>query len=187
MNLKIVPYVIIIILMLLLFLQQECHRCPEPTEIVRVDTVYKYDSIPYTPPPMFPKPGNVINQPIPKGIDSLAVAMAYFAVRNGNDTIVNDDRYLISMRWAVTENKPTFFQPTIVNKQPTTIISHTLIEKPRNKVFVGVGVGGSPNSFGIAPSLALFTKRENLYTASYDVLNKDFYITFYYKIKLRKK
>lgn len=173
--------------MLLLFLQRECQRCPEPTEIVRVDTVYQYDSIPYTPPPMTPKPGIIVPQAPPRLVDSLAVVMAYFAVRQGTDTLVNDDRYLISMRWAVTQNKPTFFQPTIVNRMPTTIISHTITEKPRNKVFAGIGVGGSPSSFGIAPSVALFTKRENLYTASYDVINKDFYITFYYKIKLRKK
>ena len=173
--------------MLLLFLQKECHRCPEPTVIVRVDTAYKYDSIPYTPAPMIPKPGIVVPQAPPKMVDSLAVVMAYFAVRQGTDTLVNDDRYLISMRWAVSENKPTFFQPTIVNRLPTTIISHTTIEKPRNKVFAGIGVGGSPNSFGIAPSVALFTKRENLYTAGYDVINKDFYVTFFYKIKLREK
>lgn len=185
-NLKIVPYVIIILLMLLLFLQRECHRCPEPTEIVRVDTVYRYDTIPYTPPPMIPKPGIVMPQVPPAMVDSLAVVMAYFAVRQGTDTLVNDDKYLISMRWAVTQNKPTFFQPTIVNRLPTTIISHT-ISKPTNKVFLGVGVGGSQNAFGIAPSVALYTKRENLYTASYDVINKDFYVTFFYKIKLRKK
>lgn len=195
--------------MLLLFLQRECHRCPEPTEIVRVDTVYQYDSIPYIPPPMFPKPGNVINQPIPKGIDSLAVARAYFSKRMGIDTLVNDSLYLLSLSWEVQENKPTFFQPTIVDRKPTTIISHTITEKPRNKVFVGIGVGGSPNrgklysirpddasgigvdgspnSFGLAPSAALYTKRENLYTASYDVINKDFYVTFFYKIKLKKK
>lgn len=187
MNLKIVPYIIIIILILLLFLQRECHRCPEPTEIVRVDTVYRYDSIPYTAPPMTPKPGMVIVQPIPAGIDSLVIARAYFSKRMGIDTLVNDSLYLLSLSWEVQENKPTFFQPTIVDRKPTTIISHTIIEKPRNKVFVGIGVGGSPNSFGLAPSVALYTKRENLYTASYDVINKDFYVTFFYKIKLKKK
>ena len=58
-------YIIIIALMLLLFLQKECHRCPEATEIVRVDTVYRYDTIPYTPPPMTPKPGTPKPQPLP--------------------------------------------------------------------------------------------------------------------------
>lgn len=187
MNLKIVPYIIIIILMLLLFLQRECQRCPEPTEIVRVDTVYQYDSIPYTPPPMFPKPGNVINQPIPKGIDSLAVARAYFSKRMGIDTLVNDSLYLLSLSWEVQENKPTLFQPTIINRQPTTIISHTLTEAPRNKVFAGLGVGLNHTQFGLAPSVALLTKKDHLYSVSYDVINKDFGVTFYYKIKLKKK
>lgn len=187
MNLKIVPYIIIIILMLLLFLQRECHRCPEPTEIVRVDTVYRYDTIPYTPPPMTPKPGNVINQPIPKGIDSLAVARAYFSKRMGIDTLVNDSLYLLSLSWEVQENKPILFQPTIINRQPTTIISHTLTEAPRNKVFVGITVGGNPEHFGLGASVAMLTKKDHLYSVGYDVINKDFGVTFYYKIKLKKK
>lgn len=185
---KTAPYIIIIILLVVIFLQRECSRpqpCPDP--VVRVDTVYRYDTIPYTPPPMTPKPGTVIEQPIPEGIDSLAVARAYFSRRMGIDTLVNDSLYLLSLRWEVQENKPTLFQPTIINRQPTTIISHTTTEKPRNKVFLGVGVGGSQNAFGIAPSVALYTKRENLYTASYDVINKDFYVTFFYTIKLKKK
>lgn len=187
MNLKIVPYIIIIALMLLLFLQRECHRCPEPTEIVRVDTVYRYDTIPYTPPPMTPKPGIVMPQVPPAMVDSLAVVMAYFAVRQGTDTLVNDDKYLISMRWAVTQNKPTFFQPTIVNRLPTTIISHTITEPKRNKVFAGMTVGGNPEQFGLGASVALMTKKEHLYSVSYDVINKDFGVTFYYKIKLKKQ
>ena len=187
MNLKIVPYIIIIILMLLLFLQRECHRCPEPTEIVRVDTVYRYDSIPYTAPPMTPKPGTVIEQPIPAGIDSLAVARAYFSRRMGIDTLVNDSLYMLSLRWEVQENKPTLFQPTIINRQPTTIISHTPVEKAKNKVFVGFTVNRLPSDYGLSASLALLTKRENLYTVSYDLRNKDVQAGIYWKIKFKKK
>ena len=185
---KSIPYIIIIALMLLLFLQRECHRCPDcPPEIVRVDTVYQYDSIPYTPPAMTPKPGTVIEQPIPEGIDSLAVARAYFSKRMGIDTLVNDSLYLLSLSWEVQENKPIFYQPTIIDRKPTTIISHTITEPKRNKVFAGMTVGGNPEQFGLGASIALMTKKEHLYSVSYDVINKDFGVTFYYKIRLKKQ
>lgn len=186
MNLKIVPYIIIIILMLLLFLQRECHRCPEPTEIIRVDTVYRYDSIPYTPPPMTPKPGTVVEQPIPAGIDSLAIARAYFARRFGVDTLVNDSLYLLSLRWEVTENTPVFYQPTIVNRQPT-IISHTVTENPRAKLFAGFDIGYTlPNQhISSFASLGLLTKRENYYQVMFDPIDKTVLVGAKWKIKLK--
>ena len=186
MNLKTVPYIIIILLMLVIFFQRECHRCAD-ANYPKSDTVFVYDSIPYTPPSMTPNAGIVIEQPIPAGIDSLAVARAYYAQRIGIDTLVNDSLYLLSLSWQVQENKPTFYQPTIVNRRPTVVISNTIIEPARNKYFIGFGVGRSPEQFGLAGSVALVTKKDNLYTMSYDVINKDFYVTFYYKIKLRKK
>ena len=185
---KTAPYIIIIILLVVIFLQRECSRpqpCPDP--VVRVDTVYRYDTIPYTPPPMTPKPGNVIENTIPQKIDSLAVARAYFSKRFGVDTLVNDSLYLLSLRWEVTENAPTLFQPTIINRKPTTIISHTPVEKAKNKVFVGFTVNRLPSDYGLSASLALLTKRENLYTVSYDLRNKDVQAGIYWKIKFKKR
>lgn len=186
---KTAPYIIIIILLVVIFLQRECSRpqpCPDP--VVRVDTVYRYDSIPYTPPPMTPKPGTVVEQPIPAGIDSLAVARAYFALRFGVDTLVNDSLYLLSLRWEVSENKPTLFQPTIINRQPTTIISHTISEKPRLKIYAGFDIGYTlPNQhISSFASLGVLTKRENYYNVMFDPIDRTVMVGAKWKIKLKK-
>lgn len=183
------PYILIIALMVVIFLQRECHRCPECEEIVRVDTVYRYDSIPYTPPAMTPKPGTVVEQPIPQGIDSLAVARAYFARRFGVDTLVNDSLYLLSLRWEVSENRPTLFQPTIINRQPTTIISHTITEKPRLKIFAGFDIGYTmPNQhISSFASLGVLTKRENYYNVMFDPIDKTVLVGAKWKVKLKPR
>ena len=186
---KTTPYIIIIALLLIIFFQRECHRCPECNEQVRVDTVYRYDSIPYTPPAMTPKPGTVVEQPIPAGIDSLAVARAYFSRRMGIDTLVNDSLYMLSLRWEITENTPVFYQPTIIDRKPTTIISHTITEKPRAKLFAGFDIGYTvPNQhISSFASIGLLTKRDNYYQVMFDPIDKTVLIGMKWKIVVNRK
>jgi hypothetical protein len=52
---------------------------------------------------------------------------------------------------------------------------------------VGLGIGRSVNSFGLAPSLLYISKRQSAYSLSYDLFNKDAYFTLYYKLNFKKE
>jgi hypothetical protein len=181
-----IQWFIIITLMLVVFLQRECHRCPKCPEPLKPDTLYMYDSIPVTPPPITPKPGRVEDVELPVNIDTMAIVREYFAKRYGEDTLIDSRDLFLSLRWEVQENRPTMFQPTIINRKPTTVISYHL-DQPRNKVFAGIYVGGNAEQFGAGPEIALLTKQDNLYTLNYDIVNKTINGGVMWKIRIKKQ
>ena len=181
-----IQWLIIIALMVVVFLQRECHRCSVCPEPPKSDTLYVYDTIPVTLPPITPKPGKVEHKPLPAVIDTAAVIRAYFARHYGEDTLIDSRDLFLSLRWEVQENRPTLFQPTIINRKPTTVISYHY-EQPKTKVFAGIHIGGNAQQFGIGPEMALLTKRDNLYTINYDIVNKTAEGGILWKIRFKKR
>lgn len=175
------PYIIIILLLLIIFFQRECHRCPDlppQSVITRVDTIR--DTLLITPPPITPKPPKIEYITIPSIVDTAYIIRDYFSRKYGEDTLIDTRDLFLTLRWEVQENKPTMFQPTIINRKPTTIIQHSI---PKNKYYAGINISGSKQSFSIAPSLALITKKESLYTLNYDLINKDISVGMYWKVR----
>ena len=136
-------------------------------------------------PSIVPKPGTEIFQPIPDSIDSLAVVRAYYAVRRGSDS-VSTENYTISFDWEVTQNKPTFFQPTIIDRKPTTIISHTTVKAPMNRYYGGISLGGTKEKFKFGLAAGVITKNEQVYVASYDFVNKEVLLTGLIPLNFRR-
>lgn len=185
---KTAPWIIISVLILLLVLQQECHHCPDVGNTVsKTDTCYiAGDTVIRELPVVIPsKPDSIVPQPIPANIDSAAVAMAFYSKVFGNAILVDDTSMYAGFNYLIEQNRLQWFIPKVANRRPTAIIHNTsIIEsvKPRNKFFAGVGIGRSMNEFGLAPSVALLTKKDHLYSVSYDLINKDMYFTMYWKI-----
>jgi hypothetical protein len=184
-------WIIIIVLISLLIIQKECHRCPvaepcpEPDTIQTIKIV-KGDSVPHELPAVkVPDPDSIKPQPVPAGIDSASVATAYFSKVYGYTVMVDDSSMYVGFKYLIEQNRLKWVIPNVQNRKPTAIIHNTtLIEsvKKRNKYFAGVAVGRSFKSFGLAPSVAILTKKDHLYSVHYDVINKDLYFTVYYKI-----
>jgi len=188
---KSIPWLIIIILGVILFIQIECHRCPKcPEAITTTDTCYIAGDtvIRELPAVIPPKPASIIPQPIPADIDSAAIAKAYFSKVYGYAVLVDDSSMYAGFKYMIEQNRLQWFIPNVVNRKPTAIIHNTsIIEsvKQKNKWFAGVGIGGSLNTFDIAPSLALLTSKQNLYTVDYKLFGKEFWIHTYWKIGKR--
>jgi hypothetical protein len=158
---KIAPWIIISVLIGLLFLQMECHRCPElPENNCDSDTLY----IPGDP---YPKPypvvaivyhDSIVYDTVPQKVDTALILKDYFAKIYGHDTIADDSSVFVAVNYMVTQNRLKWLKPAIQNRKPTTIIQNTsIIEKyePRLKLFAGVGVGRSLTSFGLAASISV--------------------------------
>lgn len=187
---KTAPWIIIILLLGVIFLLRECAPVPDPCDCPEVDTVtvVQVDSVAYPVTSYVPKivyKTQYINLNLP--VDSAAVVAAFMELNYYNDTLVNDSNAFVRVEDTVGFNRIIWRQKT-VRIFPRTIYTTQIVSKladPQRKLFVGLGVGRSPESFGLAPSVLYISKRETAYSLHYDVLNKDFYFTAYFKIKLR--
>lgn len=183
---KITPWIIIISLGLILFLQIQCHHCPQG---IAPKTI-KGDSIAVPYPVVIAGKDNlvIIHDTIPGLIDSAKIFQDYYAKIFGNLVLANDSNIYLSMDYLVTRNRLVWVKPKIQNKRKTVIIQNTAVinqEKTRNKYYAGMGIGRSPVSFGLSASLLMVNKKQNAYSISYDILNNDFYFTFYWQIRFK--
>jgi hypothetical protein len=189
---KITPWIIIIVLMTLLFLQRECTRLtPDILQKAEThDTIrIKGDSIPKPYPVIVIRENvKIVHDTIPRIVDTAFILQDYYSKKYGFDTIVNDSSVFIAIHYLVTQNRLIWLLPQVANKRATTIIRNTTYlsqDIPKHKLFTGAGFGRSPTSFGLTADLLLITKKENAYSISYDILNNDFYFTFYWQIRFK--
>jgi hypothetical protein len=184
-------WMIIAFLLLALILVRECNRSERFVEVNR--TIYRTDTIkgdsilvPY-PVVQIVKEDSIIYRIIPAQIDSAEVARQYYAERYyKNHPLVDDTNIYITFDAMVSENRLRWVLPYVQIRRPQVINYYTTViqqEQPQIKVFAGAGLGRSLTNFGLAPSVALLTKREHLYSLHYDLINKDVYFSVYFKIK----
>jgi len=184
------PWIIIIMLVALLGIQRECSRMePVVEHIYQNDTIWMPGDTVLKPYPVVEIDTNYItiydSTIIIQQVDTTAILRDYFTHRYSyNNVLVDDSNTFVSIDWHVNRNRLISVKPYVINRKPTAYITTIQeVEKKRNRYFAGIGIGRSPSSFGLAPSVALLTKREHLYSIHYDVLNKDFYFTMYWKIR----
>ncbi|MBC8147306.1 MAG: hypothetical protein H8E98_04920 [Bacteroidetes bacterium] len=186
---KTAPWIIIVILLVLLFLQRECastHICPVHPEVT-CDTIH--DTISYPVTVYIPKI-TCIDTGTTKWlyypVDTAQILTEYFAKHYYQDTLVNDTNALIVVKDTITQNKIMYRNP-VITIFPHFIKQTTYIVQPQplvRKVFLGIGIGRSINQFALSPSLMYISKKDNAYSLSYDVLNKDIYLTMFWKLKI---
>jgi len=185
-------------LVILLVMQRQCTRDPDlpapassHTVVTTYDTIPVYDTIPEHVPALVTQDSVLPDS----SLDTLAIIADYFAVKSANDTLKGEN-YLIVIRDIVTQNRIRSRKAeATINIITETVHTTDSIPypvpaddclKPRTKVYAGIGIGGWTNKSGFAPSLAINTKKDHLYSVSYDVINQTAWLQIYWKIKLRK-
>lgn len=182
-----------VFLLIVIFLLRQCTPQPEhPTSTHSVDTItdtiFIHDTITeYTPAQTVV---DTIYSEVP--FDTLDMIADYFSVIISKDTL-RGENYEVAIRDVITRNRIQKRSAVVTVKEVITTIHDidsiyytTKCPKPRTKVYAGFGVGGWTDKAGFAPAIALQTKKDNLYSAEYDVLNKIVWVHSYWKIKLRK-
>lgn len=182
------------VLVILLLLQRQCTPEPElPTSTHSVDSIFDtiriHDTITESTPPQIVY--DTVYPDVP--YDTLDLIADYFKVIISNDTL-RGENYSIAIRDVISRNRIQKRSATadinIIVKtihEIDSIYYTTECPKPKTKVFAGVGIGGWTDKVGFAPTMALNTKKDNLYTASYDVINRTAWISMYWKIRIKKK
>lgn len=178
--------------MFLLFLQRECasvQTVEVPVETVVYDTIR--DSIIITPEPVLIEiPGDTIytrdtvyvnDGTLPDAVWN--IVSDYYSTKHFKDTLLNDTSLFIAVNTSVLENRIENMSLFYENRTKQVICPEPLM--PKNKLFIGGQLLGSPTQFGAGPSLALLTKRDGLYVYNYDLINNTHGISIFYKLSLK--
>lgn len=190
---KFIPYVIIFLLVIYMrgctTSNRNVPECPEykdsVTTIIKTDTITitgqdHYYPAPYQTIDTFYKDVHLEKE------DSARIIADYAKLRKYNLPVMDDSNGKLNVFADVQFNEIQKWNYEAQFYPKTTIIekNHYVIEKPRTKVFVGIQAGIIiPATKGIlAPSVALITKKNHLYTLQYDPFNKAGQIGTYWKI-----
>lgn len=178
------------ILIVLLILQRECSPKPQ------VISEYTVDTVRITADTVF-KQGEIIYKPLPYMVydtvrdtifkthaDTLAAVKDYQLTRNYILPLFDDTTGKIDVYATVQLNKiqSWTYKGKVVNKHTTHDRHHYVKELPRTKFYVGIGAGGWTDHFGIAPGIAVNTKKQNLYTADFDLVSKTVWVHSYWQL-----
>jgi hypothetical protein len=187
---KSIPYIIITILLLALFLQDK--YTPEPKTIFDIqtttdtihDTIFKTIHH-YTPKPIYTDTGSTKWRWHP--IDTNQILADYFARYFYMDTLQNDSNALVVILDTVSQNQIIYRKPQIT-LYPKTIRQTSVVEVSQptsNKIYLGMAIGRNPNQFSLAPSI-MFQSKKRVYSLSYDILNKDLYLGIYWQLSFKR-
>ncbi len=187
---------VIVILFGIIFIIRECSGPPPeiPDPIIKIERDTIRDTIPgeipdYIPEIVYQDTGSI--KYIPRwdtvDVDTSAILVAYFSTNFYRDTILGDSSGFVVVMDSITQNRIKYRKAyyklyTEAISETTTI---TKPEKLRNKWFVGFGAGGNDSKFGFSGDIMILNKKDNAYSFKYDFLNKEAWVTMYFKIRLR--
>jgi hypothetical protein len=128
-------------------------------EIETVVTVDTIRTVGFVPLPV-PYPVKVVEPSLPELIDTSAVIYSYYTKRIYNDTLINNDRLIVSVIDTVSENS-LLGRSVFYNYWYPEV---TKTRTPSSRLFVGADSRGTVN--------VIFEKGKFLFTGGYDIANK---------------
>jgi hypothetical protein len=187
---KSIPYIIITILLLALFLQHKYTQEPESIIDIRTTTDTIHDTIfstihHYTPKPTYTDTGSTKWRCYP--VDTNQILASYFARYYYVDTLQNDSNALIVLFDTVSQNHIIYRHPQIT-LYPKTIRQTSIVEVSQstsNKIYMGLSIGRNPKQFGLGPSI-MYQSKSMAYSLSYDILNKDLYVGIHWQLSFKR-
>lgn len=183
--------IVLLVVIGLLFLQRECSRPSGDISIPTINVTWEYDSVRVVDSIPYPEPYEVITTLWDtvykyRDVDTAAILRDYFTIKVYEDTLVNTSDLLVTLKDSVHQNR--LWGERVVNyKNFRPVDAEIDVECPeiRNKWFIGGTVLGTKTKFGAGPAFGLVTKRDNLYTYSYDVINNTHNASMYWKISFK--
>lgn len=184
-------FLIIILLLVIVLFQRECSRpvaeIPKTDTITKDSIVVQVDTVDRWHKVAAQEPDSVVYYSTDTIHDSAANILNIYKRK-----LWDDDKALITCTDSVYRNKllgahvdakffihDTTHYITEIIRQPAPA--------PRNKVLIGFETGWIPDKVILAPTIALMTKRDHLYSLSYDPLNKLATVSCMWKIRLSRR
>lgn len=124
-------------------------------------------------------------------VDTLAIIMQYFEDKLYEVTGRDDTSMLVRAKIRVWMNELDTVIFETQNRRPwmiqRTIVENYNIEESKFKVYVGVGVRGWTDKFGLSPEVYFGINRKHMIGVGYDVINSMAEFHYGYKLSFRKK
>lgn len=193
-------YIIIITLFALLLLQRECSRQPQqqPPPDTIITTKIIYDTILITKNIPIPHPVYIIDSfplPLPPFpvIDTAAIIKDFISLKIYKRTLMDDSTAFIRVTDSVTYNRLLSAGLEYINRCPTITETTNIIHPPppqRFQLYAGGFLSFSntnrqPQLHGAGAVVFTKTKKDHLYGAGYDALNKSIQLNAAWKIKIK--
>ena len=134
-----------------------------------------------TPPKIKIIKGDTVIKEIPAIVDTNAILASYFSTNHYDDVLKDDSIAFISVHDDVSRNK-------IINRN-TKIQIHPVVlkQEPVRKLFVGAGLGGSIDKFGLSGKLLYIDKKQNAFEYSYNPIIGYHEVSAFFLIRFRSK
>ena len=188
MKAKYIPYIIIVVLIVYIFIARECGNpkpCP-PIPKPTVDTI----KVPVDRPYPVPQPYAVIDSyPYNTPVDTAKILKDYYQMRFYDRLLCDDSIGTLRLVDTVYKNRLRGFALR-GHRNAIEKTSYVEVYKPmplHNRVFIGLEIGSNLNGLSLIPIATLLTKKDKtLYSIGYDPFQKYGYIGVQYKIILKQ-
>ena len=181
--------IIILVLVGIIILQRACTSSPE---IEQPEPIIIYDSTEVIVEVEKPVPYAVYDTTFVHDttylfhdVDTTAILADYFKTRIYNDTLVDDEDLFFSLYEVVWQNQIQTREFIYKNRRPVEMICPEL-PKIRTEFYIGGFVGGNQELFGAGVGGGVLSRKRNLYTYQYDIINNEHYLSLYWRLKFRK-
>lgn len=197
---KLLPYFVIAGLILIIFLQRECTKCPEqklippPKDSTITKIEYKDRLIKKTV--YLPKPYKVIDSIFLHDTifrthaDTVKAMQDYSTYKKYDLSLINDSSGKVNCLVDVQFNQIAKYQlkGTLFDRTKVIEHNHYVMEEKHNKLFAGAQIGYSipDTSLLIKPTLHFLTKKDNAYQVSYEPFRQIVEFGLLWKIRLKK-
>jgi len=186
------PYIIIIILLVIIFLQRECNTSNQTL----VKTNYIFDTIidtvvlesnVYIPVPIYHDTGSTLL--LYQIVDTAAILHDYFSSYYYCDTIQDDSAAFIVVCDTVSRNR-------IVSRQPFITLYSRLVTKTKlvvsnpiqsRQLSIGLQLAVAKNAYGLSPTILYKSKKNTSLSFSYDIINKSYSFGVYLPLHFNRR
>lgn len=187
-------FAMVLLLVLMLIIQRECHHCPAFPEVpkpqttvqIKVDTLY-YPWVVPVPQIEFRDTGSWHQAFQP--IDTAAIVLEFLTKNVYHRTLINDTNALITLTDTIFQNKlchgyiqAQFYPHTRIITQTTTFTPPT-----RSKLFLGAEIDIFPMDYTFAPSILFLSKKDHAYSFSYNPFTQNVRFSTWWKLRFRRE
>ena len=194
---KLLPYFVISGLILIILLQRECNPLKvDPLVITKDTTIYQIDTLTFNNTVYLPKPYKVIDTLFQHDTifrtkyDTVTAVKDYSLYRKYDLALINDSAGIMNCLVDVQFNKVAKYQlkGTLYDRTKIVEHNHYVVEEKRNKVFAGLQLGYSipDTTMLVAPTLQFLTKKDHLYSVSYEPFRRIAEVGIFWKIQFKK-
>lgn len=180
------PWIAIVVLLIYIGSCTHIGKCkPEMITKDSIVTVHTVDSFPVEGKTVYyPSPYEVVKYDTSfKDVDTLKIIQNYLT-ENKYTFNINDSTGNIDVFLSVKYNQLANYSWQGYFKTYTKTITDTkyIQSVRRNKLLAGLILSGNADRFGASPTIGLKTKKDNVFVAGYDVLNKNYSVGYLIRI-----